>query len=118
MFFGPIVSDCIFCKIVAGEIPSQPVYDDEMVLAFKDLHPVAPTHVLIIPKKHVKDLAGAAGDGEAVLGWFETAAAKIAADAGITDFRVVSNNGRGAGQSVLHLHYHLLAGPRMAWPPG
>lgn len=117
MRVGQIVSDCIFCKIVAGEIPSQPVYDDEMVLAFKDLHPVAPTHVLIIPRKHYKDLAEAASD-EAVLGRIQTAAAKIAADAGIKDFRVVTNNGRGAGQSVFHLHYHLLAGRRMAWPPG
>ncbi len=111
-------SDCIFCKIVAGEIPSKEVYEDEDVLAFEDLHPVAPTHVLVIPKRHIDSVSTATDADAGVLGKVQVAAAKIAADQGLKDFRVVTNNGRGAGQSVFHVHYHLLAGRRMNWPPG
>jgi histidine triad (HIT) family protein len=111
-------ADCIFCKIVSGEIPSKQVYEDEDVLAFKDLNPVAPTHVLVIPKKHI-DGVGSAADGDAeALGKTQVAAAKIAAELDLKDFRVVTNNGKGAGQSVFHVHYHLLAGRRFNWPPG
>ncbi|PCI36961.1 MAG: histidine triad nucleotide-binding protein [Elusimicrobia bacterium] len=111
-------ADCIFCKIVSGEIPAEPIFEDEDVLAFKDLHPVAPTHVLVIPKRHIVGLGAATDDDAAVLGKVQVAAAKIAADLSLKDFRVVTNNGRAVGQSVFHIHYHLLAGRRMNWPPG
>lgn len=111
-------ADCIFCKIVSGEIASKEVYEDEDVLAFQDLNPVAPTHVLVIPKRHIEGLAAATDDDAVVIGKMQVAVAKIAADSDLKDFRVVTNNGRGAGQSVFHLHYHLLAGRRMNWPPG
>jgi len=111
-------SDCIFCKLVSGEIPTETVYEDEQVLAFRDRNPVAPTHLLVIPKKHIEGL-GAAEDGDgAVLGKLQLAVGKVAAELELEDFRVVTNNGKGAGQSVFHLHYHLLAGRRFNWPPG
>lgn len=111
-------ADCIFCKIVAGEIPSKEIYEDEEVLAFQDLHPVAPTHVLVIPKRHIESLGAAVEEDARTLGRVQIATAKIAAQLDLKDFRVVTNNGRGAGQSVFHVHYHLLAGRRMNWPPG
>lgn len=89
-----------------------------MSLAFKDLNPVAPTHVLVIPKKHIPSLSAAADDDRDILGHLQRVIAKIASDGGLKDFRVVVNNGRGAGQTVEHLHYHLISGRRMAWPPG
>lgn len=113
-----MAGDCLFCKIVAGEIASRKVYEDEVSFAFKDLNPVAPTHLLIVPKKHIDGLAAVGEDDRAVLGGVQLAIRKIAADGGLEDFRVVTNNGRGAGQSVFHLHYHLLSGRRMNWPPG
>lgn len=112
------MSACIFCKIAEGEVQSQTVYEDDRVMAFKDLNPAAPTHLLFIPRKHIARVADAAESDAELLGHLQVVLAKVAKDSGLKDFRVVTNNGRGAGQSVDHLHYHLLAGRRMNWPPG
>ncbi|MGB2578737.1 histidine triad (HIT) family protein [Elusimicrobium simillimum] len=112
------MSKCIFCNIVTGEVETRIIYEDDDVLAFKDLNPQAPTHILIIPKKHLSCLADAAEQDINLLGQVQYAAAKIAKDLGLKDYRLVTNNGKGAGQSVEHLHYHLLSGRRMLWPPG
>ena len=103
------MSDCLFCKIAAGEIPSNKVYEDELVYAFYDIDPQAPTHFLVIPKAHI----GSCGEAHA----FEVIS-QVTKELGITDFRVVSNCGEQAGQSVHHLHFHVLAGRDMTWPPG
>lgn len=94
------------------------VYEDDRVLVFKDLNPAAPTHLLVVPRKHIARMADAVPEDLELLGHIQIIAGKVAKDAGIKDFRFVTNNGRGAGQSVDHLHYHLLAGRRMNWPPG
>ena len=112
------MSDCIFCKIAAGEAQSQFVHEDDEVLAFKDLNPIAPTHLLVIPRKHIARLSDAGDSDEGLLGRLQLVAAEVAKKAGLNDFRVVTNNGKGAGQSVDHLHYHVIAGRRMNWPPG
>ena len=109
--------DCVFCKIVAGEAPSQKVHEDAHVVAFKDLNPRAPLHVLVIPRRHVDRLSSL--DDEALAGKLTLAAAKVAKDAGHGDnFRLVVNNGAGAGQSVFHVHFHVLGGRTFTWPPG
>jgi histidine triad (HIT) family protein len=108
----------IFQKIIDGEIPAQKVYEDGELLAFRDVAPQAPFHVLVIPKKPIRSLAeAAAGDG-ALLGKLLLAAAQVARDAGVEGYRVVTNIGEDGGQSVLHLHLHVLGGRRMSWPPG
>lgn len=112
------MSDCIFCKIANGEIQSQIIYQDEDVVAFKDLNPQAPSHILIIPVKHIENLAAAQEQDVLLLGKIQLAAAKIAKQLGLKDFRLVANNGKGAGQSVFHLHYHLMGGRRFLWPAG
>lgn len=115
------MADCIFCKIVAGEIPAQKVYEDESVVAFKDLSPKAPVHVLIIPKKHIRSVAKfKADDKELAAHIFVDVVPKLAAELGVSDggFRLVMNTGKNGGQSVHHLHVHLLGGRKMTWPPG
>ncbi|HAM36970.1 MAG TPA: histidine triad nucleotide-binding protein [Elusimicrobia bacterium] len=113
------MAECIFCKIAAKQIPAQIVYEDEQSVAFRDLNPQAPTHVLIVPKKHIPSLAAAGDEDKALLGHLQRVAAIVARRGGVaSDFRLVANNGRGAGQSVDHLHYHLLGGRAMQWPPG
>ena len=112
------MSACIFCKIAAGEVQSQIVHEDDQVLVFKDLNPIAPTHLLVIPRKHIARVSDAGEADEALLGRLQLVAADVAKKAGLNDFRVVTNNGKGAGQSVDHLHYHVIAGRRMNWPPG
>lgn len=112
------MNDCIFCKIISGEIKSQIIYEDDFAVAFKDLNPQAPTHILIVPKKHIENIAAASEDDALILGKLQLAAAKIAKENNIKDFRLVANNGKGAGQSVMHLHYHLMAGRRFLWPAG
>ncbi len=112
------MSACIFCKIAAGEVQSQIVHEDDQVLVFKDLNPIAPTHLLVIPRKHIARVSDAGQADEALLGRLQLVAADVAKKAGLNDFRVVTNNGKGAGQSVDHLHYHVIAGRRMNWPPG
>ncbi len=114
------MSDCLFCRIAAGEIPSDLVYEDEDCVAFRDINPVAPTHILIVPRRHVattNDLE--AGDAEAV-GRIVLAATKIARDEGVEKegYRMVWNCNEGAGQTVFHIHLHLLGGRGFQWPPG
>jgi histidine triad (HIT) family protein len=111
------VSDCVFCRIAAKEVPAKLVYEDEAVVAFPDLNPRAPFHVLVVPRRHVERLADL--DDEALAGKLTLAAARVARQAGQGDgFRVVVNNGAGAGQSVFHLHLHVLGGRPFSWPPG
>ena len=112
--------DCIFCKIVAGEIPAKTIYEDELSVAFRDINPQAPTHALVIPRAHVASLSEAGEAEEAMLGHLLRVAARVAADEGHaeTGFRIVINNGAGAGQSVFHLHLHVLGGRPLKWPPG
>jgi histidine triad (HIT) family protein len=111
--------DCIFCKIIAGEIPSKKVHEDDGVFAFHDIDPKAPTHILVIPKKHVASLAHAEGADEEILGRLLTTAARIAGEQGLSQgYRVVISTGPQGGQTVDHLHLHLLGGRQMHWPPG
>ncbi|WP_437689312.1 histidine triad nucleotide-binding protein [Sorangium sp. So ce176] len=111
---------CLFCKIANKEIPSKVVLEDEHLLAFHDVNPQAPTHVLVIPKRHVAGIGQAAAEDEAILGRLLLAARRVAELTGIVEsgFRTVVNNGANAGQTVFHLHVHVLGGRPMAWPPG
>jgi len=112
------MAECLFCRIVRREIPAQIVHEDDQALVFKDVNPQAPTHVLVVPKKHLEALSASTDADAALLGHLQRVACRIAADGNLSSFRLVTNDGRGAGQSVAHLHYHLLAGRPMAWPPG
>ncbi|HHW40291.1 MAG TPA: histidine triad nucleotide-binding protein [Syntrophomonadaceae bacterium] len=114
------MSDCIFCKIAAREIGSTVVYEDEEFLAFRDINPVAPTHVLLIPKKHVSSLLEVPEQDAPLMGRMLTLAAKLAGQLGLAEdgFRVVINTGKNGGQTVEHLHFHLLGGRALQWPPG
>ncbi|MDE2491462.1 MAG: histidine triad nucleotide-binding protein [Elusimicrobia bacterium] len=112
------MADCLFCRIVRREIPASIVQEDEQALVFKDISPQAPTHLLIVPKKHLASLADSADGDAALLGRLQLVAARLAKEMRLSSFRLVSNNGKGAGQSVDHLHYHFLAGRPMQWPPG
>ncbi len=112
------LQECLFCRIVRREIPAQIVHEDEQALVFKDITPQAPTHLLVVPKKHLASLS-ASTDGDApLLGHLQRLACRMAEDLKLGSFRLVTNNGKGAGQSVDHLHYHLLGGRPMQWPPG
>ena len=107
--------DCIFCKIVAGEIPSTKVYEDELVFAFRDINPQAPTHILVIPKAHIPSVNAVTGENSAVVAHIFEVIPKIAAMENLMDgYRVVSNCGPDAGQTVLHLHFHILGGKELA----
>lgn len=108
----------IFQKIIDREIPASIVYEDEHTLAFHDVAPQAPTHILIIPKKPLAKLSDAQDDDAALLGRLLLTATSVARQQGLTDYRLVVNNGAGAGQSVFHLHLHVLGGRPMSWPPG
>ncbi|NLG92456.1 histidine triad nucleotide-binding protein [Caproiciproducens galactitolivorans] len=111
--------DCVFCKIANGEIPSNKAYEDDKVLAFYDLDPQAPVHILIIPKEHIQSVEEITPQNSAVVARIFEVAAKLAKEKNLTDgFRVVSNVGKDGGQSVPHLHFHLLGGRSMKWPPG
>jgi histidine triad (HIT) family protein len=114
------MSECIFCKIVARTIPAALVYEDDMVVAFDDLNPQAPTHTLVIPRKHVASIAELQDSDVGLLGRLMLAGNKIAKLKGIADagYRVVVNTGAHGGQSVFHLHLHVLGGRHLAWPPG
>jgi len=112
------VEDCLFCKIVAGEIPGEVVHVTERTVAFRDVNPQAPTHVLVVPKDHHRDAAAlAAADPQAMAELLTTAAAVATAE-GYDDYRLVFNTGAGVGQTVFHTHLHVLAGRPMTWPPG
>ncbi len=102
--------DCLFCKIAAGEIPSNKVYEDDAVLAFHDIEPKAPVHVLIIPKMHLAGARAVSADNSAAVAHVFEVIPQIAATLGVSDYRIVTNNGADAGQTVGHLHFHLLAG--------
>ena len=112
------MSDCLFCKISAGEIPSNKVYEDELCYAFYDIDPQAPTHFLVIPKAHIVSVAEVSGDNSAVVAHIFEVIAKVTKELGLDSYRVVSNIGEQAGQSVHHLHFHVLSGRDMTWPPG
>ncbi len=113
-------ADCLFCKIIAGEIPSNKVYSDEDVYAFHDINPAAPTHILVIPRKHLRNVSAGTDADEALLGKLMLAANKIAAAEGLAEdgFRYVINTNDNGGQTVYHLHLHILGGRQMTWPPG
>ncbi|MBU3759039.1 MAG: histidine triad nucleotide-binding protein [Candidatus Omnitrophica bacterium] len=111
-------SPCLFCRIVQGEIPSRKVYEDERFFVFEDIQPQAPVHVLFIPKKHVENVAGLCPEDGALTGDLMLLMSRLASEKGWKSFRVVSNSGAEAQQSVFHLHFHLLSGRPMTWPPG
>ena len=110
--------DCLFCRIAAGEIPSKKVYEDELCYAFYDIEPQAPTHFLVIPKLHLTSVSEVSEENSAVVGHIFAVIAKVTKELGIESYRVVSNTGEQAQQSVKHLHFHVLAGRDMTWPPG
>ena len=115
-----LMSDTIFGKIIRKEIPADIVYEDELVLAFKDIAPQAPTHILVIPKQDIPKLSEAKAEDAALLGHLMIVAKEIAANVGLEEdgYRLVLNNGANAGQTVFHLHVHILGGRSLAWPPG
>ena len=112
--------DCLFCKILAGEIPADIIFESDDVIAFRDINPQAPTHALIIPRRHVATINDLEDGDETLLGNLFLAARKIAADEGIADagYRVAMNCNAAAGQTIFHLHLHLLGGRQLGWPPG
>lgn len=111
---------CLFCKVIAREVPATILYEDDDVLAFSDIRPVAPTHALIIPKRHIVSIDESSPDDAELLGKVMLAASQVAQQAGIQEggWRLVINNGPNAGQSVFHIHAHVLGGRAMHWPPG
>ncbi|PWL47351.1 MAG: histidine triad nucleotide-binding protein [Clostridiales bacterium] len=114
------MSQCIFCKIVAGEIPSAKVYEDDQVLAFKDIEAQAPVHILVIPKKHIGSILEVKPEDAQLMTHILEVIQKIAVENGLAQsgFRIAVNTGRDGGQTVPHLHFHILGGRAMAWPPG
>ena len=107
--------DCLFCKIIAGDIPSTKVYEDDLVYAFRDINPQAPTHILVIPKAHIDSVNGITAENSAVVARIFEVIPKIAAEEGLTNgYRVVSNCGKDAGQTVFHLHFHILGGKELS----
>lgn len=115
-----MASDCLFCKIAAGEVPSDRIYSDDDLYAFRDIHAAAPQHILLIPRKHVQSVAHLEDEDATVMGRLMVTARKIAEQEGFAEdgFRCVINVGEGGGQGVGHLHLHLLAGRPLSWPPG
>ncbi len=118
----PAVADdsdkTLFQKIADGDIPADLVYEDDRAIAFRDIHPQAPTHLLIVPRKPIPRADAIEPEDEAMVGHLFTVARRVAAQEGLSDYRLVVNNGEGAGQTVFHLHVHLLAGRSLQWPPG
>lgn len=111
--------DCVFCKIASNEIPSKRVYEDDQIVAFNDLEPQAPVHVLIIPKKHIRSADQIADDDTNIIGEIFMVASKIAKELGLENgYRIVNNCGEDGGQTVPHLHFHLMGGRKMNWPAG
>ncbi len=111
---------CLFCRIASGEIPADTVFENDRVLAFRDINPAGPTHILVIPRKHIATMNDATADDQMLLGEMMLVARDIAAREGVDEdgFRLTLNTNRHGGQSVYHIHLHLLAGRQMAWPPG
>jgi histidine triad (HIT) family protein len=114
------MENCLFCKIASGQIPSDIVYQDEDVVAFKDINPQAPVHILLISRRHIPSMADVTSEDGPLLGIVFSVAAKLAHKLGVDEggYRVVTNVGPDAGQSVFHLHFHLLGGRKFSWPPG
>jgi histidine triad (HIT) family protein len=113
------VADCLFCKIVNKELDSEIVAESEGAIAFKDINPAAPTHILVVPRRHIPSVADLSESDGDLLAELFLMIKQVAADAGIDDsHRIVSNKGKGAGQSVFHLHFHVLGGRSLSWPPG
>ena len=113
------MSDCLFCKIINGEIPSKKLYEDEKILAFYDISPIAPVHFLVIPKQHIASVDAIDADNSAIVAYIFQKLGELAKLAGIENgYRVISNCGADAGQTVQHLHFHVLAKRSLAWPPG
>lgn len=114
----PEENNTLFGKILRDEIPSDRVYEDDRCIAFRDINPAAPTHILVIPRKHIVNCYDAEDDDRELLGHLMTTAANVARDEGLEGFRLVVNNGAAAGQTVFHLHVHVLGGRELSWPPG
>ena len=114
------MKECLFCGIIRGEVKGNIVYRNESVVAFRDINPKAPVHILIVPRKHIETLADIGPADNALIGEICLVASQVAKDHGVSEsgFRLVVNNGPGAGQSVYHLHFHLLGGRPFSWPPG
>lgn len=113
------VLDCLFCKIINKEIPSDLIYEDEKVVAFKDINPQAPIHILVLPKEHIASNNEITEENSSIVGHVFTVIKKLAKDNGLENgYRIVNNCGEDGGQSVNHLHFHLLGGRQMLWPPG
>lgn len=112
--------DCLFCKLVAGEIPATILYEDDQVIAFEDIMPQAPTHFLVIPKKHISTLNDLTEEDQAVMGALPIVASKVAKQKGVAEdgYRVIMNCNQDGGQTVYHIHMHVLAGRSLTWPPG
>ena len=114
------MNTCLFCRIIAGEIPANIVHADERAVVIEDIGPAAPTHLLILPRKHVANVLDLTEDDDALIGHIHRLAARLAREKGFADagFRIVTNTNAAAGQTVFHLHFHLLAGRNLTWPPG
>lgn len=114
------MNDCIFCKIIAGEIPAKKVYEDDLMVAIEDIAPKAPLHLLLMPKRHFSNCLDMAAQDEVLVGHLYRIAGQLATEHGVSagGFRLVQNNGPDAGQTVFHLHIHLLGGRELQWPPG
>jgi histidine triad (HIT) family protein len=113
-----MAEDCLFCKIIQGDIPTDKLYEDHEVLAFRDIAPVAPLHFLVIPKKHISGPSEVTEEDEQVIGKMMRIGNQIAKEEGIEQFRLVLNNGEEAGQTVFHIHMHVIGGRSLNWPPG
>ncbi len=112
------MENCLFCNIAGGKIPSEKVYEDEVCYAFQDIAPQAPVHFLVIPKAHIPSVSAVTAENSGTVAHIFTVIAKLAKEQGLESYRVVSNVGEQAGQTVFHLHFHVLSGRDMAWPPG
>ena len=114
------MSDCLFCKIISGQVPANKVHDDEVCIGFSDINPQAPMHVLFVPKRHLATLNDCTIEDRELLGHLAVSAAKVAREKGVSEggYRTVMNCNRDAGQTVFHVHLHLLAGRALSWPPG
>jgi histidine triad (HIT) family protein len=113
-----VANDCLFCKVITGTIPADLVYQDDRCVVIRDINPQAPTHVLVIPREHLESLDDVGQKDEALAGHLLHVGARVANDSGHEAYRTVINTGAGAGQSVFHLHVHVLAGRSLSWPPG
>ena len=110
--------DCLFCKIISGDIPCEKVYEDKDYFAFNDINPQSPFHILVIPKKHIGKVSEMSKDDSELVGGLLFVASNICREKSLSDYRLVINNGAGAGQTVFHIHLHILGGRDMSWPPG